>query len=109
MQEHSPGYMNEENAQTLKDYIEQQNAIKLENAQCIIILCGVWGWRMCAEALGEFNPNCTTTKKILYLIDSGETAQSYFQKHYHGYFENAQYKEILSRVCFEIEAITSLI
>jgi hypothetical protein len=66
MQETDVGFMSDE----LKNYIEQQNKIKLESAQYVLIVCSVMGLKICIDSLKELNDETIHAKKIFYLIAS---------------------------------------
>lgn len=103
MQEHNNGYMNDDMDQALKEHIEQQNTIKFDSAQCFIVVCSPLGWRACAEALGEFNPNVVQTKKIFYLVllEKFGDSEDFLLNHHKWLFSDSKYKELLSKVFYD--------
>lgn len=111
MQEESTGYMSDTVSDSLKEYIKQQNELKLEKAMSVVIVCGVFGWSMCAHFFGEFDPNVTQTKNIYYLVCFEEYGDSevFFLKHLGSLYNNENYKELFSRVFFKKDSEENIV
>ena len=111
MQEDVLGYMDEDITAPLESFVHQQNMENFENAKCVILLCGVLDWRICAHALREFDPCAVHTKKIFYLIYSenyGDNETS-FLEYYDAFMTTEQFNEISSRLFFEKDSEQKLI
>ena len=102
MQEESTGYLGDPIGESLKKYIEQQNSVKLEKATSIIIICGVFGWPMCARFFGEFDPDVVQTKNIFYLVctEAYGDSEDHFLERFGNIRNDDNHKELFSRVFF---------
>lgn len=115
MQEHGNGYMNEDVDKALKDYVEQQNILKLESAQYLIVVCNPLGWTICAKEFGEFDPDVIKRKKVFYLVINSNYGDSeeFFSEHHKWLLTDSKYKDLLSRVFYgkdsEQEIINAII
>lgn len=111
MQEESTGYMSDAVSDSLKEYIKQQNELKLEKATSIVVVCSVFGWSACARFFGEFDLNVTRTKNIYYLVCSEEYGDSeeFFLKHLGSLYNDENYKELFSRVFFKKDSEENIV
>ncbi len=99
MQENSAGFMSDE----LKGYIDQQNSIKFESAQYILIICGVVEFKICIDSLNELNADTTHSKKIFYLIASEDYGdkEELFINRFGDLLRSDAYTELFSRVFYD--------
>ena len=93
MQNNGGSILHEALSKSLTEYVDRQNKAKLEAAQHVLFISTILGWSMCARITGEFNPDVSFAKEVLYLIDGEEES---FRKYSH-LDENS---DVMQRVFF---------
>ena len=100
MQEHKEGYVNDD----LKNYIEQQNAAKLETAQCLIIICGVASFSIYFDMIEQLSTSSVSFPlETFYLIASEDYGdkEELFLSWFGNRLAEEKNKDIFEKVFFD--------